>query len=586
MKFLKYTLASITGTIISAIIIVFAFIAIITTSLEKDPVTVKDNSVLKLDLTKFIVERTPKTLFSDMGKDNNSGISGLNTIKAAIKKAKDDPKIKGIYLNAGVFTGSGLATIEEVRNALLDFKTTGKFIIAYGENYNQKAYYISTTADKIILNPLGSVDFKGFNAQIMFFKNAMEKLEVDMQIIRGPGNKFKSAVEPFMLDHMSEANKEQTTVFLGALWNNVLENISKSRNISVEKLQEIADNLKTYDSKEALKTGIVDMLGYQNDVDDELKTLCKIDQDKDIEFISLSKYSETVRPENRKAKDKIAIIYAQGGIESGDGDEQTIGSDRIAKAIRKAAKDSSIKAIVFRVNSPGGSALASEVIYNELVLAKKEKPLVVSMGDYAASGGYYISCPADKIYAQPNTITGSIGVFGMIPNFQKLLNNKLGLTFDGVKTAENADIFSTVQPLTPFQTETIRHSIDIIYKTFIDRVAKGRNMTTEQVDAIGQGRVWSGTDALRIGLVDELGGIDDAIKAAAGLAKIENYKIKELPKLKDPLDEIFDNLNAKTSIESAVTKDLGNFGAYYKLYKELTSMDKIQARLPYIIEIY
>jgi len=266
MKFLKYTLASITGTIISAIIIVFAFIAIITTSLEKDPVTVKDNSVLKLDLTKFIVERTPKTLFSDMGKDNNSGISGLNTIKAAIKKAKDDPKIKGIYLNAGVFTGSGLATIEEVRNALLDFKTTGKFIIAYGENYNQKAYYISTTADKIILNPLGSVDFKGFNAQIMFFKNAMEKLEVDMQIIRGPGNKFKSAVEPFMLDHMSEANKEQTTVFLGALWNNVLENISKSRNISVEKLQEIADNLKTYDSKEALKTGIVDMLGYQNEL--------------------------------------------------------------------------------------------------------------------------------------------------------------------------------------------------------------------------------------------------------------------------------------------------------------------------------
>ena len=585
LKFLKYLLASILGTLLTFVIIFFIILGIASASTSKDPIVVKDNSILKINLTKIIQDRQPINPLADFGISGDEGIQGLNKIKAAIEAAKKDDKIKGIYLDAGVFTGGGLATIEEIRNALIDFKSSGKFIIAYGENYNQKAYYLSTVADKIYLNPMGMVDFKGLYAQIMFFKNAMEKLDINMQIIRGPGNKFKSAVEPFLLDHMSEANKKQTEVFLGTIWNNILDNISKSRNISTENLQTIANNLTTFDASKAEKSGIIDKTLFWNEVEDDLKQLTNTDSDKKLNFITIADYSKTVRKANRKAKKKIAIIYASGTIESGEGDDQSIGSDRIAKAIRKARQDSSIAAVVLRVNSPGGSAQASEVIYQELLLTKKVKPLVVSMGDLAASGGYYISCLADKIYAHPNTITGSIGVFGMIPNIKNFVNNTLGITFDGVKTAENADIMTSIEPLTPYQTETIRHTIDVIYKTFIGHVAEGRNMTTIAVDSIGQGRVWSGTDALKIGLVDELGGINEAIAAAAELANITEYKITELPVQKSPFDDFLKKIGAKTSIETTIDEQLGAYANYYQFFKSLNSTDIYQARLPYIIEI-
>jgi len=585
LKFLKYLLATILGTFLTFLIIFFIIIGIASASQSKEPITVKNNSIIKISLTKIIQERQPLNPLAEFGINTDEGIQGLNKIKASIKAAKNDTKIKGIYLDAGTFTGGGLATIEEIRNALIDFKTSGKFVVAYGENYNQKAYYLSTAANKIYLNPMGLVDFKGLYAQVMFFKNAMNKLDIEMQIIRGPGNKFKSAVEPFLLDHMSEANKEQTEVFIGSIWKNLLNKISESRKIPSETLQEIANELITYDATAAKKAGMVDDNFYWHQVESKLKEFTKIDETKKLNFISLADYSQTVRKINRKAKKKIAIIYASGTIESGEGDDQTIGSDRIVKAIRKARKDSSIVAIVLRVNSPGGSAQASEVIFQELMLTKNVKPLVVSMGDLAASGGYYISCLADKIYAQPNTITGSIGVFGMIPNIHNFVTNKLGITFDGVKTAHNADIITSIEPLTPFQTEVIRHSIDNIYKTFIGHVAEGRNMTTEAVDSIGQGRVWSGTDALKIGLVDELGGIDKAITTAAELANTTNYKIVELPTLTNPLDKLLKQIGSKTSIEAAVKDNLGAYAKYYEFFRTLNTSDLYQARLPYIIDI-
>ena len=585
LKFLKYLLATILGTFLTFLIIFFIIIGIASASQSKEPITVKNNSIIKISLTKIIQERQPLNPLAEFGINTDEGIQGLNKIKASIKAAKNDTKIKGIYLDAGTFTGGGLATIEEIRNALIDFKTSGKFVVAYGENYNQKAYYLSTAANKIYLNPMGLVDFKGLYAQVMFFKNAMNKLDIEMQIIRGPGNKFKSAVEPFLLDHMSEANKEQTEVFIGSIWKNLLNKISESRKIPSETLQEIANELITYDATAAKKAGMVDDNFYWHQVESKLKEFTKIDETKKLNFISLADYSQTVRKINRKAKKKIAIIYASGNIESGEGDDQTIGSDRIVKAIRKARKDSSIVAIVLRVNSPGGSAQASEVIFQELMLTKNVKPLVVSMGDLAASGGYYISCLADKIYAQPNTITGSIGVFGMIPNIHNFVTNKLGITFDGVKTAHNADIITSIEPLTPFQTEVIRHSIDNIYKTFIGHVAEGRNMTTEAVDSIGQGRVWSGTDALKIGLVDELGGIDKAITTAAELANTTNYKIVELPTLTNPLDKLLKQIGSKTSIEAAVKDNLGAYAKYYEFFRTLNTSDLYQARLPYIIDI-
>lgn len=584
-NFFKYTFASILGTILTFVIIFFIFIGIIAVSTQPEPVVIKDNSIIKFDLTKIIQERQPVNPFAQFNFGEDDVIQGLNEIKKSLKAAKSDDKINGIYIDAGIFVGGGLATLEEVRDALIDFKSSGKYIIAYGENFNQKSYYVASIADKIYLNPMGIVDFKGLNAQVSFFKNALEKLEVDVQIIRGPGNKFKSAVEPFMYDKMSEANKEQTSIFLGSIWNNLLSNISKSRNISTENLQTIADELTAYDSKGALSSGLVDGLKYWDEVENELKSLNKTKDAKKLNFITLAKYNKTVKPENRKEENKIAIIYANGEIQGGKGNDEIIGSDRIAEAIRTARQDSSIKAIVFRINSPGGSAQASEIIYRELILTKGVKPIVVSMGDYAASGGYYIACMADKIYAQPNTLTGSIGVFGMVPNIQKLVNNKLGITFDGVKTAENADVYTLTQPLTSYQTEVIRNMINNIYSTFIQHVADGRNMTTVEVDSIGQGRVWSGTDAIKIGLVDELGGIDSAVAFAAKLANLTSYKMKELPALENPFEDLINKLNDQTKIESVLTAKMGIYGEYFNFFSNLDKKDNIQARLPYFISI-
>jgi protease-4 len=587
-NFIKYTFASMLGTLITFFVALFIIIGIVSalSAGEEKVVTVKDNSVLKLNIGKSLTERQPANPLAKYGIGTDDALVGMDRIFQVLKAAKEDDNIKGIYIDTRKLPGGGIASYEALRKALLDFKSDGKFIYAYGEFYSQKDYYIASVADKVVVNPVGAVDFKGLAAQIMFFKKAMEKLDIEMQIIRGPNNKFKSAVEPFMYDQMSEANKEQTTIFLSSIWESMLADISKSRNLPVAKLQTIADSLWSANAEKAKSIGLVDMVAYEDQFKSELMKKLNVTDVENYNEISLTDYATTVhKAANIKEKKKIAVIYAVGEIVSGEGDDNIIGSDRIAKAVRKARQDSSIKAIVLRVNSPGGSALASEVMWRELVLAKEVKPIVVSMGNYAASGGYYISCMANKIIAEPTTITGSIGVFGMIPNLKNFLNDRLGITFDGVSTNANSAMGGVAQPLTPFQQKVIQNSVVDIYTAFITHVAEGRNMTVEQVDGIGQGRVWSGVDAVKIGLVDELGGLDKAISEAAKLANIEEYRVVNRPELKDPIEEMVKKMGG--SVKASIIEDeLGVSYKYYEYIKKIQTMEGFQTRLPYFIEIY
>jgi protease-4 len=537
-----------------------------------------ENSVLKLSLNDQIKARTVENPFSkiNLGPLMPEGSLGLNTILLNIKKAKDDKDIKGIYLEISNPI-AGFATLEEIRNALIDFRSSGKFIYAYSETYSQKAYYIASTASKLYLNPQGTLEVKGLSSQIMFFKNMLDKLGVEVQVFRH--GKFKSAIEPFMLDKMSEANRSQVETYLGSLWNHMLAGISKSRGITAAEINNMADNLLIRNPSDALKYKLVDALKYEDEAMDDIKKAISIDQKEKIHFVSLEKYADS--PNKAKlSSNKIAIVYAVGEIVSGKGSDDQVGSETVAKALRDARLDTSIKAIVFRVNSPGGSALASDVMWREVLLAKAAKPVVVSMGDVAASGGYYISCAANRIFAQPNTITGSIGVFGLIPNAQKALSEKLGITIDTVNTNKHSDVGTILRAASTDEYNYIQKSVEDIYDVFITKVAEGRNISKNNVDSIGQGRVWSGTDALKIKLVDEIGGINDAITYAAKLAKLSSYKLIDLPKQKDPLEELFNT--GADEIETRTMK--ANLGEQYIFIKQLKTVllkKGIQARVPY-----
>ncbi len=537
-----------------------------------------ENSVLKLSLNDQIKERTVENPFSkiNLGPLMPEGSLGLNTILLNIKKAKEDKDIKGIYLEISNPI-AGFATLEEIRNALIDFRSSGKFIYAYSETYSQKAYYIASTASKLYLNPQGTLEVKGLSSQIMFFKNMLDKLGVEVQVFRH--GKFKSAIEPFMLDKMSEANRSQVETYLGSLWNHMLAGISKSRGITASEINNMADNLLIRNPSDALKYKLVDALKYEDEAMDDIKKAISIDQKEKIHFVSLEKYAESPN-KTKLSSNKIAVVYAVGEIVSGKGSDDQVGSESVAKALRDARLDTSIKAIVFRVNSPGGSALASDVMWREVLLAKAAKPVVVSMGDVAASGGYYISCAANRIFAQPNTITGSIGVFGLIPNAQKALSEKLGITIDTVNTNKHSDVGTILRAASADEYNYIQKSVEDIYDVFITKVAEGRNISKNNVDSIGQGRVWSGTDALKIKLVDEIGGINDAIAYAAKLAKLSNYKLIDLPKQKDPLEELFNT--GADEIEARTMK--ANLGEQYIFIKQLKTVllkKGIQARVPY-----
>lgn len=587
-EFFKYVLATIVGVVVSLVLCILFFVVIIVgivkSSISEDKVSVRSNSVLFLNLDQSITERTADDPFSKLpivGSNGEKSIGFYDIIKA-LKEAKTDDNIKCIYLDV-TSPAAGAATLREIRNALLDFKTSKKKIIAYSEVYTQAAYYLASVADKVYLNPEGALDFKGMSSQTMFFKGALDKLGIEAQIIRV--GSYKSAVEPFFADKMSDKNREQVTAYLGGLYHTMLDGISKSRNISVETLHEIADDYKIQQPNDALAYKMVDGLKYKDEVLDELKALSGKDKKAKITSITINDYARTILPdENLNEASKVAVIYANGEITGGEGSDKQIGSERISRAIRKARQDSSVKAIVLRVNSPGGSALASDVIWREIVLTKKIKPVIASFGDVAASGGYYIGCAADSIFVQPNTITGSIGVFGVIPNFQKLYNEKLGLTFDGVKTGKYADIMSTNRPLTPGERLIIQNDVNRVYDSFISHVANGRNKSKAYVDSVGGGRVWIGTDAVKIGLADRTGSFNDAILAAAKKAKLKNYSVVQYPEMIDPLKSLMENTTDK--IRTYYTKQ--ELGATYPVYqniKSAASKSGIQARIPYEITV-
>jgi protease IV len=585
--FFKFMLASMLGFIIISIILFFVFIGIvasIATLADKKSVDIDPNTVLQMKLDKPIYDRAPKdpfAFFSPSGIDMNNN-PGLDDILKNIKKAKTDPDIKGICLDLS-FISAGVSTIREIRQSLEDFKTSGKFIVAYGEVYSQGAYYLGSVADKVYLNPNGAIEFKGLSAQLFFLKGTLEKLDIDMQIIRH--GKYKSAVEIFTEDKMSDANREQLNAMVSDIWESAVGDIAKSRNLSTTQLNSIADNLDALDADKALAAKMVDGLLYKDQFNTELKNLLGLGEKDKIQTVSESKYTMVPPTETEKvSSNKIAVVYASGDIVDGKGDDRTVGSVKFSEAIRQARENDKVKAIVLRVNSPGGSATASDVIRREVVLAMEKKPVVVSMGDVAASGGYWISASASKIFADPTTITGSIGVFGMVPNMQKFFSDKLGVTFDNVKTNTFSDFPNVNRPLTPYETAIFEKQIEKIYGDFLTLVAAGRKMERSQVDSVGQGRVWSGTDAKSIGLIDQFGGLQDAIASAAELAGISDYNLISLPAQKEPLQQILDELSGNVSA-GMIEKELGVYYSYYQYLKQIKDVQGIQARLPYEIKV-
>ncbi|MBP6609902.1 MAG: signal peptide peptidase SppA [Paludibacter sp.] len=578
-QFLKFTLATIVGVLIASlvsILLFFGIIGAIAGSSEK-VTTIEENSIYQLDLKGMLVDRSEDDPFSAaiaeaMGQKDQAVI-GLDDVLANIAKAKKNENIKGIYLKGGELMG-GYASFKEIRDALIDFKKSGKFIVAYADNYLQKNYFLATVADKVIVNPQGMVELKGLSVELMFFKNTLDKLGIDMQVVKV--GTYKSAVEPYIATQMSDANREQVSVFLGSIWKNMVADISKSRKLTPVQVNGYADEMMLFQPTEKSKQyKLVDALMYADEVDAVLTKYVK--EYKLVDHSAMCLAADDTKFE----KDKVGIIYAIGGIDGGDTDG--IDSEKLVETINEVAKDSSVKAVVLRVSSPGGSAYGSEQIWRALTQLKAKKPLVVSMGDYAASGGYYIACMADKIVAQPNTITGSIGIFGLIPNIEGL-NNKLGLSYDGVKTNKMGDAITVNRKFTPEERDMMQAYVNRGYELFVKRCADGRKKTTDQIKAIAEGRVWTGEDALKLGLVDKLGGINDAVKLAVAKAKLSTYMVKEFPAKEDFITKLTKELNA--GVETRILKS--ELGEDYKLIKkiqELKKIEGIQARLPFEFNI-
>jgi len=584
-QFLKFTLATMVGIILVwllGVLIFFGLVGAIASSGEKVTI-LKPNSVYELPLEGSLVDRSKDDPFSGafasaLGSSAENSI-GLDDILKNIDKAKNDANIVGIYLKGGALSG-GLASIKEIRNALIDFKKTGKFIVAYADNYSQRMYYLVSVADKVLINPQGMLELKGLSAQTMFLKNTLDKLGVEMQIVKV--GTFKSAVEPYINTKMSDANKLQVNVYMNSIWNTILKDVSASRKIPFEKLNMYADEMMMFQPTEKSKQyNLVDSLVYIEQVDSVIRNCAKgLEKSEELTFVKHSAMNKL--PDTSKYdKNKVAVIYAVGEITDTEGDG--IVARDMVKTINDVAKDSAVKAVVFRVSSPGGSAYASEQIWHALTMLKAKKPLIVSMGDYGASGGYYISCMANSIVVQPNTITGSIGIFGVIPNI-KGLTDKLGVTFDGVKTNKMSDAISVNRQFTPEERDLMQNYVNRGYELFVKRCAEGRKMTTDQIKAIAEGRVWTGEDAIKIGLVDKIGGLNDAIKLAVEKAKLKSYYINEYPEKEDFTTKFLKNLTK--DIESRVMKvQLGEQYNILKQIQQATKMNGIQARLDYNLTI-
>ena len=583
--------------VLSAVVIVLINLIVFSVAgsfMEKEEFKISDNSYLELNLNFNIDERSGIVTTNDL-KNPISKSYGIHEIRKVLEKAKNDEKIKGIVLRIPS-VNMGMSTIDNLRSYLEDFKNSGKFIIAYDETFSMGAFYLNSVADKIYLYPQGMVDFRGLGSEIMFFKKALDKLDIDIQIIRGEGNKFKGAVEPFMYEKMSIENKLQIKKLLNDIWKNMTHNIKDSRNISLENLNEIADSLYSYNATGSLKYQLVDDLIYEDQLDSIIRKNIGVKSEEKIHSISFKKYlDKNLNPISLGSgfgskKGNIAVVYALGTIVSGESSEENMGSSTIVKAINIANKDSTIKAIVLRVNSPGGSALASDVIWRSIEKTKVNKPVIVSMGDLAASGGYYISCGADRIFAEPNTITGSIGVFGMIPNLGRMLNNKIGITFDRVETNDHA-AFTMFKALDKKELSTFQKGVDQIYDTFISKVAMGRDgLKKSDVHKIAMGRVWSGKKALDLELVDEIGSLQSAIDFAASKVGIENNKVKliHLPERKnDELLELLASLEIGSKSSNEAMEYIENINSIFKnSVKSLSVKDKYQTIFPFEIRIF
>ncbi len=586
-SFFKYVLATITGIVISFVVLFIVLMgiigAIISSASSDQEIVVKSNSVLYLSFDYDISERSEA---NPLGSLNLPGYStkniGLDDILARIKYAATDGNIKGIYLDAS-HIGVGFASLKEVRDELLAFKKTGKFVVAYNAGYDQKAYYVASTADKVYVNPQGTIDFKGLASSTMFYKDLLDKVGVEMQIVKV--GTFKSAVEPFILNKMSDPNRLQVTSYLGSIYNTFINEIAASRNIAADSLRAIANDYRVRDADDAVKYKLADAKLYKDELLSDLRKRLKISEKDEISFVSLLDY-------NKKLKDdasgsEVAVLYAAGEIVDGEGTGPgQIGGDKFSRELRKLREDDAVKAVVLRVNSPGGSALASDIIWREVILTKKVKPVIVSMGDLAASGGYYISAAADSIFAEPTTITGSIGVFGVIPNFQNLMNNKIGVHYDGVKTGKFADLMTSFdRPLTAEERDIIQREVDKVYGTFTKVVADGRKLSIADVDSIGQGRVWTGAQGLNNKLVDRLGNLDAAIQAAAKKANLSKYKVSQYPEKEDPFTSILNNSKEKVQVWIA-KEQMGEYYRYFDVVRKATAQTGVQARMPYSVEIH
>jgi protease-4 len=583
MKFLGNLLAAILGCLIAfgIIFVMFMIFASLLGSAEEN-ISIKRNSILELQLQRPIADYVGNDAldpFSGIFEQNQ----GLDEIVHAIEIAKDDDDIKGISLNNN-FVLAGLAQTQAIRKALQAFKEGGKFIYAYADFYMQKDYYLASVADSVFLNTVGGLDFKGLSSEVLFFKDFQEKTGIKMEVIRH--GKYKSAVEPFLSNEMSEANRTQIKELLGSLWTSMVDDITVERKISPENLNIIADTLGGRSPEYAKANGLVDDLMFFDQYEAKLRKAVGLKQEANINYVTLGDY---VKRSNKKitklGKDKIAIVFAQGEILYGEGGPNVIGQGIINEALKKAREDTSVKAIVLRVDSPGGSALTSDIIWREVELTMEKKPVVVSMGNVAASGGYYISVGADKIFAEPTTITGSIGVFGTVPNIHELAN-KIGINAEQVGTNKNSMEYSLFEPMTDEFRKVVQEGVEHTYQTFLQRVAKGRNISVAEADSLAQGRVWSGTDAKKLGLIDELGTLDDAIAEAAKMAELKEYGIKKYPKYKSGLERLIDDLGGTSVKEEVLREELGTEAySILKVVKSVLNQKGIQARLPFVLEI-
>jgi len=587
MTFLRELLAVILGVFISFFIMFMVMIGIgsmITSSFGEDEIVkVKNNTVLVLKLNETIKDYAPKSNdpFGEIFGFEDK-LMGLNGIINAIDNAKFDTNIVGISIET-TSVNAGIAQTQAIRDKLFEFKESGKFITAFADFYDQKNYYLSSVADSIYVNPAGGIDFKGLSGEVLFFKDFQDKYGVKMEIIRH--GKYKSAVEPFLTNKMSDANREQTQSFLLSIWNEMVDDIVDSRKISNEKINLIADNLLARNPDLAIDNEIITNQLYKDEYIEILKNLGEIKEGGTLNAISVKDYMSSGKGRIiSTAKDRIAVIYAQGEIRYGKGDEKYIGQELIVKSLKKARESKTVKAIVLRVNSPGGSALASDIIWREIELTKKDKPVVVSMGNLAASGGYYISCNANRIFAEPTTITGSIGVFGAVPNISAFAD-RIGINAEQIGTNKQSVGYSVFEPITDEFYNVTKEGIERVYSDFVDKVAAGRNMTFSQVDSIAQGRVWTGKQALENGLVDELGNLNEAVKAAAELANIDTYKIRNYPDYEKDFKDIFKGPFA--SVKKSVLKEELGEESYliYKRINQLSTIKGIQTRLPFLLEI-